>query len=216
VARRILDITRPLGEATPAWPGDAAFTRRWTSAHDSGSAVTCLTFSPHLGTHLDAPLHLAADGVDAAGVPLEACFGPCQVLDVGSEPGPIDRRRLPAGWAPRRPRLLFSSGAWPVGTPLPQAFPGLTADFVSWLAAAGVVVVGVDTPSVDEPTAGDLPAHRRCLQCGVLILEGLDLSATPPGDYTLVALPLRLVGVEASPVRAVLLSDEGGDEHARG
>ncbi len=140
-----------------------------------------------------------------AGVPLTACVGRCEVVAVPGHRGPISEADLPPGWSPSTPRVLFATGTWPAGSPIPAAFASLAPGFVDFLARAGVILVGLDTPSVDSPDATDLLAHRRCAAQTVLILEGLDLAGVLPGPYTLVAAPLRLPGVEASPVRALLL-----------
>ncbi len=202
----LIDITRPLEAATPAWPGDTPFSRRWTQPHGAGhAAVSCLQFSPHVGTHLDAPLHVDPLGRDVAGVQLAACFGRCEVVAVPGHRLAISDADLPPGWTPTTPRVLFATGTWPVGTPIPLVFASLAPGFVDFLARAGVMLVGLDTPSVDPPDATDLVAHRRCAAQNILILEGLDLASALPGTYTLVAVPLRLPGIEASPVRALLL-----------
>jgi arylformamidase len=202
----IVDITRPLGPTTPVWPGDEPFEMRWSLAPgDDVAAVSCLRFSPHLGTHLDAPLHLDARGPDVATVPLSVCFGPCEVVALPGHDRPILRRDLPSRWTPSAPRVLFATGTWPVGAEIPPRFGSVSPDLADALALAGVLLVGIDTPSVDEPEASELPTHGRCLAHAIAILEGLDLTGVAPGRYTLVAAPLRLVGVEASPVRAFLL-----------
>ncbi|MDD5564154.1 MAG: cyclase family protein [Thermoanaerobaculaceae bacterium] len=203
---KVIDISRPLEPATAVWPGDTPFAARWTHPHGTGqAAVTCLQFSPHVGTHLDAPLHVVPDGRDVASVPLAACVGRCEVVAVPGHRGPISESHLPAGWSPSTPRILFATGTWPAGTAIPPAFASLAPAFVDFLARAGVVLVGLDTPSVDSADATDLLAHRRCAAQTILVVEGLDLTGVLPGPYTLVAAPLRMSGIEASPVRALLL-----------
>jgi arylformamidase len=101
--------------------------------------------------------------------------------------------------------VLFATWTWPTDTPIPSTFATLAPHLVNLLARAGVVLVGIDTPSVDEPRAVELPAHRCCVAQSIAILEGLDFTGVIPGAYTLVAAPLRLPHVEASPVRAFLL-----------
>jgi len=202
----IIDITRPLGPSTDAWPGDAPFELRWTRTHaDAVAAVSCVQFSPHLGTHLDAPLHLQPDGLDVAGIPLTVCVGPCELVRLPGHDLPISEVDLPSGWKPAAPRVLFATQTWPTGAPIPGRFASVSPGLVDALADAGVVLVGIDTPSLDQPDAAALPAHRQCLAHSIAILEGLDLTGVAPGAYTLVAAPLRLSRVEASPVRAFLL-----------
>ena len=206
----ITDITRPLSPATAVWPGDEPFSLRWTQPYGPGAAaVSCLRLSPHIGTHLDAPLHLDPSGADAASIPLVACVGPSEVLALPGHDRPITREDLPSRWSPSAPRVLFSTGTWPAGTLIPAAFASLSPALVEFLAGAGVVLVGIDTPSVDEPFATGLLAHRSCAAHGMVILEGLDLERVPAGIFTLVAVPLRLEGAEASPVRAFLVGEVG-------
>jgi arylformamidase len=203
---RVIDITRPLTTSSPVWPGDVPFTCGWTSPPGRDTAaLSWMRLSPHVGTHIDAPLHLDPTGRDVASLPLLTCVGRCEVVALPGHDQPIDLGDLPPGWNPSTPRVLFATGSWPVGSPIPPSFASLTPAFVDFLARAGVALVGLDTPSADSPEATELPAHRRCVERSVLILEGLDLSGADPGSYTLVAVPLRLVGLEASPVRALLL-----------
>jgi len=203
---QVIDITRPLTATSPVWPGDVPFTSGWTSPPGRATAsVSWLRLSPHVGTHIDAPLHRDPAGRDVAGVPLVTCVGRCEVVGLPGHGGPIDLVDMPAGWNPSTPRVLFATGSWPVGAPITETFASLTPAFVEFLARAGVALVGLDTPSADAFGATDMPAHRRCFERNILILEGLDLSGVTPGAYTLVAVPLRLVGLEASPVRALLL-----------
>jgi len=203
---RLIDISRPMSTSSATWPGDMPFSCGWSVRPAPGTAaVSWMRLSPHLGTHLDAPLHLDPAGRDVASVPLLTCVGRCEVVALPGHDRPIDLPDMPPGWQPSTPRVLFATGTWPVDSPIPPRFASLAPPFVDFLARAGVALVGLDTPSADAPGDAELPAHRLCLARSVLILEGLDLSDAPPGSYTLVAVPLRLVGLEASPVRALLL-----------
>jgi arylformamidase len=208
VIGRIIDISRPLSAATAAWPGDRPFTLEWTATHARDSvAVSALTMSSHLGTHLDAPRHVDPRGPSVDQVPLDICIGPCQVVALPGHRGAVERAVLPPAWRPEAPWVLFASGSWPLGQAIPDTFAHLAPAFVDELADAGVVLVGVDTPSVDPADSTALPSHRRCAARGLLILEGLTLDRVTPGMYTLLALPLLVVGGEASPVRAALMAE---------
>jgi arylformamidase len=206
---RIHDITRPVQAGIPVWPGDTAYGFSLVARIAAGSSVNVgrVEMSVHTGTHTDAPLHFRDGEADIASVPLSKYVGPCVVADVRPKARGIRPGDLPAGLAERvreRPRLLLRSYA-----KRPQAFDEAmahaTPELADWLADHGGVLLGVDTDSMDAFESKDLPAHQRLLQRGVAILEGIDLSAVTPGPYELVALPLKLVGADASPVRAILL-----------
>jgi arylformamidase len=201
----ILDISPAIGPGGAVWPGDSPLAWQWVSRRDRGDVVNLgrLALSPHTGAHVDAPLHLEDGGPDAAALPLEVFWGPARVVDWAAG-APLDAAalaRLP--WGGVR-RVLFRTRA--AGEPLAYraGYPAFTPQGAALLAARGVRLVGVDTPSVDPFESPDLPAHRALLGAGVAILECLELAAAEPGDYELVALPLRLVGADATPVRAAL------------
>ena len=169
--------------------------------------VGAVTMSVHTGAHADAPYHFDERGADIASVDLSSYVGPCVVAEVPPGADGIRPGDLPAGLADAlasAPRLLLRTYA-----SRPSAFDPrmrhLTPETADHLADLGVVLVGLDTDSMDAFDSKDLPSHHRLATRGVAILEGLDLSAAEPGTYDLVALPLRLVGADGSPVRAVLL-----------
>jgi len=175
-----------------------------------GSVTVCrVTMSPHTGAHADAPIHVSAGAGDAASLPLGPFWGPCAVVDVrGVEAIGADEiaRALAqaAGFGAPCERLLVRTQDAPYAT-FPERFPHFTADGAAALARLqGLRLVGIDTFSVDAVDSKDLPAHRALFGAGIVLLEGLDLSAAAPGRYELVALPLKLAGADASPVRAAL------------
>jgi arylformamidase len=210
--RRIHDISRPVAKGIPVWPGDTAYDFRFVATLAGGSAVNvgAITMSAHTGAHCDAPLHFDDRGADAASVPLEKYVGPCVVVATRPGRGGVRPSDLPAGTEARlakAPRLLLRTyEARP--SAFDEGMRHLTPELADWAADRGVVLVGVDSDSMDAFDSKDLPSHRRLAARGVAILEGIDLSAVQPGVYDLVALPLRLVGADASPVRAVLLESE--------
>jgi arylformamidase len=199
------DISPPLAPDLAVWPGDAPLSRELVADLRSGDVATVSTLraTVHLGAHLDAPSHYAPNGATIDACPLERFVGPCQVVRVATQPGArIQADALPATFT--APRVLIATGTYPDPTQFNEDFAGLHPSAVEHLAAAGVGLIGVDTPSVDRVADEDLPAHQACARTGVLILEGLRLERVPEATYELIALPLRLVGFDASPVRAVL------------
>ena len=201
----IYDITPPITPELKVWPGDTPPTREVLMDMKLGATVTLSTFrgTVHLGAHADGPNHYGRDapGIDAR--PLEDYLGPCQVVDAAIGRG----ERVDVGHLAARvsaARVLIRTRTFPDPTAFNEDFAGISPGLIDHLHARGVRLVGIDTPSVDLFDSKDLPSHRACLRHGLAILEGLDLSAVPPGNYELIALPLRLVGFDASPVRAVL------------
>jgi arylformamidase len=214
---RLIDISPPVGRGAVVWPGDTPFELEvaWSPAHGDAVTVSRVTMSPHTGAHADAPLHVGAGPGDAAGLPLAAYWGPCLVLDwrreiARSSRGAIEEADLAArtGEIAGAERVLFRTLDRPLDA-FPDSFPHFTPGAAAWLAGrAGLVLVGLDTFSVDAPDSKDLAAHRALFAGGLAVLEELDLSRVEAGQYELSALPLRLVGADASPVRAVLRTSD--------
>ena len=177
------------------WPGDPRPTQVWSQRIEQGDAVDLSqwTLGSHTGTHVDAPSHFVAGAPDLEAVGLGPLVGPCRVVDLAD----ADVAEVAAG-----DRLLFK-------TPRRRAegVVGLQPAAARRLAAGGVRLVGIDALSIEpaDSVAAGAPVHRLLLREGVVILEGLVLDAVAPGEYVLVALPLRLQHSEASPVRAILL-----------
>jgi len=199
---RLIDITPTVSPALAGWPGDTRFeaTRRWSQPAGDSCTVSRVTLSSHLGAHADAPLHVAADGGDAASMALEPYVGPARVVQCpGVEAiGPSEAR-----WAAGAERVLFR--VLPEGAEgFPSAFAALTPEGARVLVRLGVRLFGTDAPSVDVVDSKTLDAHHVLRAGGIAILEGLELSGVPAGEYELMALPLKWQGVDAAPVRAVL------------
>lgn len=211
---KLIDISRTLTPALAVWPGDQPFAAEWTARIESGSSVnlSALTFSTHAGTHADAPLHYRRDGAPIDAIPLDHFIGPVQVVDVGD----VERIGLPVLGlidAARAPRVLFRTRASTVPDDRwDGAFASFDPALIDALAARGVVLIGTDAPSVDPVDSHDLPAHQALARGGIVNLENLRLAEVPPGFYELLALPLRVHGLDAAPVRAVLRSAEGEEE----
>ncbi|WP_407539040.1 cyclase family protein [Deinococcus radiomollis] len=204
------DISRALTPGHPNWPGDAPFSVTPAARIGAGDSVNTgvLSTSTHTGTHVDAPWHYSDSGHRLEEVPLEVYVGPCLVLDVrGHSPvGPEVLDGLKMGGLEALPeRLLLYTGQPAHWQSFPADFAALTPEFVRRAAGLGVRLVGTDCPSVDPLTSKTLEGHAAFWETGMYILEGLNLSATAPGQYQLVCLPLPLVGVDGAPARAVLL-----------
>ncbi len=204
-ADRIIDISPPLSPRIAVWPGDRPFESIWTMRLRDGDSCNAgaLSMSAHTGAHADAPYHFLEDGARIDAVPMESYIGECVVLDVRGEERLTMALLERLAWRDA-PRALFRSRDRVDPERFPERFFHLTAEAAIQMAAAGVRLVGMDTPSVDAFTSKTLDAHKALLRGGVAILEGLDLSRVEPGRYELIAPPLRLEGMDASPVRAVL------------
>jgi arylformamidase len=157
----------------------------------------------HIGAHADAPSHYRPDGAPIDARPLDRYYGPCQVVRVDVARGErVLPRHLPGPVT--APRVLFATGTFPDPDAFTTDFAALSPELLDALAAQGVVLVGLDTPSVDPFDSKALESHQALARHDMAVLEGLVLSHVEPGRYTLIALPLRLEGADASPVRAAL------------
>jgi arylformamidase len=202
---RLWDISPALGPATPPFPGDQAYEQRWTARIGPGCPVnlSALTLSPHLGAHADAPLHYA-DGAPAIGeVSLEPYLGPCRVIHaVGC--GPLVRPEHVAHALVDLPPRVLVRTCERAPTRWSEDFAAYAPETIELLASLGVTLVGIDSQSVDPATSKTLDSHHLLLRHDLRVLENLVLDEVPPGDYELIALPLKLVQACASPVRAIL------------
>ena len=198
---QLIDITQSIDEATPVYPGDASLSIEQTALEPA--IVSAFRMSPHLGTHVDAPMHLHRQG-DISDIDCARLLGPCQVVDIPRSCGAIIPEDFPCI---SQKRVLIRTG-FVAGDVWDNAFAYLSTDSVQWLISQGVDVIGIDTPSIDENNSHHLPSHICAIDAGLLILENLRLADVEPATYELIALPLRVKGLEASPVRAVLLKKE--------
>ncbi|HLY27921.1 MAG TPA: cyclase family protein [Aggregatilineales bacterium] len=204
---QLYDISRTIAPELAVWPGDTPFSLQHVMRLSEGKSVnlTTLTLSAHTGTHADAPYHYTDDGAHPDTLPLEAYIGPAHVATITRQQGGI----VPADFGRRdlggMQRLLIHTWLSDQGdSQWRDDFPYPTPELVEWLAKAGVVLLGVDMPSVDRADDEKLICHHLLYERGIVNLENLLLRDVPDGSYELIALPLKIAGACGSPLRAVL------------
>lgn len=206
---RLIDISPPLSEAIAVWPGDVPFSRSVGLSIAGGANIdlSAVTTTVHVGAHTDAPSHYVAGGAGIGERDLAYYYGPCQVVVARVARG---ERVRPEHLADDivAPRVLIRTGTFPDPNRWNTDFASLSPELVEAVAERGGVLVGIDTPSIDRFDDKVLITHQAVARRDMAVLEGIVLDHVPPGTYTLVALPLRIPGADASPVRAVLI--EGG------
>jgi arylformamidase len=200
------DISIPLGSNTPEWPGDTPFSCGWTWEIARGASVnvSTITTSPQVGTHADAPLHVRDAWPAAHELPLQPFAGRavvCGVRDGVTTVELDDVIGLPDG---PMERLLLRTGCSIANGGFPPSWPALSATTVRHLLARGLVLLGVDAPSVDVRESTSLEVHHALFAGGAYNIENLDLRDIALGTYELIALPVKIMGADAAPVRAAL------------
>lgn len=201
----LIDISPPITSDTKVWPGDNPPERDvlLDLANDDNLTLSTLRTSVHMGAHVDAPSHYDLHGRTIDEQPLDLYVGPCEVMHIRNAQG----RRIGIEDLPARPaesRLLLRTDTFPDPEIWNEDFAALEPDLVDHLHDCGVRLVGIDTPSVDLFQDRDLLAHDRFRAMNMAILEGIRLQNVDSGRYELIALPLKLAGFDASPVRAIL------------
>ncbi len=208
LATDLIDISPAITPELGVWPGDTPMSRQVLCdlANSDNITLSTLRSTVHLGAHADGPNHYGKDASGIGEQSLVPYVGPCHVIDARVPLG----ARVTIGDLDQRidsivhPRVLIRTGTFPDPTRWNQDFAALSVELVDALAGRGVITIGIDTPSVDLFSSKDLEAHNAILRHDISILEGLVLKDVTPGEYELMALPLKLMGFDASPVRAVL------------
>ena len=210
MSEKIFDITQTLREGLPVWPGDPEFRRHSVCRLEDGSAFNLseIRMGTHTGTHLDAPLHIITDGAGVESFSLATLIGPARVFEfpiaVTEDTRCISATDLALLDLKGVKRVIFkTSPPEPVGGDH-HGHVFLGEDAAAYLVKLGVLLVGIDTVSVDPGGTGELRAHHLLLKHGVAILENLQLVEVSQGDYELICLPLKIEGTDGVPVRAVL------------
>ncbi|HSV47235.1 MAG TPA: arylformamidase [Ramlibacter sp.] len=205
--QKLWDISPPVAPGSPVFPGDTPYAQQWSATLGPGCPVnvSCLTLSPHVGAHADAPLHYDPEGAAVGALDLAPYLGPCRVIHaIGRGPLVLWEHIAHAVDGTLPPRVLVRT--YQVA-PVERWDPELAAfapETVERLAALGVRLVGIDTASVDPAASKTLDTHQVLRRLDLRVLENLVLDGVPEGDYELIALPLKLMTADASPVRAVL------------
>ena len=204
--KKLWDISPPVHAGSPVFPGDTSYHQQWVASIGPGCPVnvSAITLSPHVGAHADAPLHYDPAGAAIGDVDLHTFMGHCRVIHaVGC--GPLVRPgHLAHAMHKLPPRVLVRLYTHMPQDRFDQALPAFAPETIALLADRGVRLVGTDSASVDPADSKTLDAHQVLRQRGLRVLENLLLDDVPEGDYELIALPLKLMSADASPVRAVL------------
>lgn len=204
----IIDITPKITKKLAVFPGDIPFSREISMDFPADHlALSSIRTTLHLGAHADASNHYHAQGKGIEARPLERYLGECQIISVTL---PRGARILPKHIKEKitAKRILFCTKSFPNPNEWNNDFNSLSPELIESLADQGVFLVGIDTPSVDPADSKGLESHQALYRRDIAVLEGLVLDHVGPGSYTLVALPLPIVGADASPVRAVLLKTQ--------
>lgn len=203
--KRLWDISPPIAPDSPVFPGDTAYSQQWTAQIGPGCPVnlSAITMSPHIGAHADAPLHYGPGAATIGQVDLAPYLGACRVIHaIGC--GPLIRpEHLMHASVDLPPRVLVRT-CLKAPTRWSPEFAAFAPETIEWLAGVGVRLVGIDSQSIDPAHSKALDSHHQILEHDLRVLENLVLDDVPAGDYELIALPLKLMNADASPVRAVL------------
>ena len=206
MSKRLWDISPPVHAGAPVFPGDTAYRQEWVATITPGCPVnvSAITLSPHVGAHADAPLHYDPEGAPIGAVDLLPYLGRCRVIHA-IDCGPLVRpEHVAHALADLPPRVLVRTYKKAPQDHFDNDLPAFDAAVIEAFAERGVLLVGIDTSSVDPAASKDLPSHQVLRRRNVRVLENLVLDDVPEGDYELIALPLKLTTADASPVRAVL------------
>ncbi len=208
--QKIHDITFTLSGDLTVWPDDTPISLEpiKEAGSDSRSTVSRLTLSSHAGTHVDAPAHFIPRGRTVEALDLEVLIGEALVVAVDAaeiSAAVLETLPIPAG----SKRVIFKTDntrRFSGTEPFFEDYIGVTASGAGWLLEHGIELVGLDYLSV-AAHPDILEVHLALLGAGIVLLETLDLRAVSPGRYRLVCLPLKLLGIDGSPARAILIEE---------
>ena len=205
-ARRVWDISPPVTAGSPVFPGDTPYSQEWSATLGPGCPVNVsrITLSPHVGSHADAPLHYGNEGATIGAVALDPYLGPCRVIHaIGCGPL-VEWHHVEHASRDLPPRVLVRTYARKPVDRFAEDLAAYAPSTIEKLAQLGVKLVGIDSASIDPSASKTLDSHQVIRRLDLRVLENLVLDDVPEGDYELIALPLKLMTADASPVRAVL------------
>ena len=205
----IYDVSVPIYSGGLTYPGnpDIAILPQQEVAKGASSNVSSLSFGSHTGTHVDAVKHLFDDGAPVDALSLDVLMGPAVLIAVPDGVMAVGEADLRAHDLTGQTRVLIRTrnSGFIRNRDFVRDYTYLAPDGAAYLASLGVRLVGIDYLSIEQFHSGHHQTHRTLLERGIVIVEGLDLSAPPPGNYDLRVLPLRLAGLDGAPARAVLV-----------
>ncbi len=203
---RIWDVSQRIGAATPLWPGEppVEVTRHAAIGPECPVNIGAVSMPMHTGTHADAPLHYADGAVSSADCDLRPYIGRCVLIDVTKAGMRVEMSDCDWGAIEGHTRVILRTYARFPHDHWVSDFKAIAPDVIARLGKQGVHLIGVDAPSLDPQTSKTMDAHHAVLAADMRILEGLVLDDITPGEYDLTALPLKIEGADASPVRAIL------------
>jgi len=204
--KKLWDISPPVDAASPVFPGDTTYQQTWAAQIAPGCPVnvSAITLSPHVGAHADAPLHYDPQGASVGQLTLVPYLGPCRVIHALGAGPLVQMAHLAHALQDLPPRILVRTcNSFPL-TQFDAELTAMAPETLQQLADLGVQLIGIDNASIDPADSKTLPSHQVIRQRGLRVLENLLLDDVPEGDYELIALPLKLMSADASPVRAVL------------
>jgi arylformamidase len=192
------------------YPGNPEVTiaLQQSTAEGAGANVSAIRFGSHTGTHVDAARHFFTDGQPVDLIPLEKLVGPALLVRFTDDVRAIGESELRQSNLGNHTRILLSTrnSALLAKKDFAPDYTFLAPDGAAYLVGRGVELVGIDYLSIEQFRSGHHRTHKTLLERSVVIVEGLDLSAPPPGEYELVCLPLRLEGCDGAPARAILMA----------
>jgi arylformamidase len=206
---RLYDVSLPISNDLPVWPGDSAVSLVMTASILNGDKcnITQLQMGTHAGTHIDAPYHFLKDGATVDVIPIETFIGPCLVVELDSDTL-IEKKDFLKCNLNGHSRILIktkNSERWAKNiTSFDKDYVALGIEAAQYLVENNTLLVGIDYLSIESFQSDDKPVHKLLLKYNITILEGLNLSEVNAGVYELICMPLKLQGCEGAPARVLL------------